>query len=182
MKGARLTAIAALAVPAAALAHAVVYPRASTPGAYEKYVLRVPNESDMSTTTRVEIRFPPEVRVISFGDVVGWKLDVVTDTARRITGAVWTGALPPERFVEFPFIAVNPRAAARLVWPVYQTYSDGERVGWTGPENGETPASVTVIGATDGGAGRGAGWMPYVAGAALVLAVASLGVSVRRRA
>jgi len=181
MRRAGLAAVAALAIPAVALAHAVVYPRASAPGAYEKYVLRVPNESDTSTTTRVEIRFPPEVRVVSFGDVAGWKLEVVTDTARRITGAVWTGALPPERFVEFPFVAVNPRSDARLVWPVYQTYSDGERVGWTGPEDGETPASVTVIEAARA-AGRGGGWVPYASGAALVLAAASLGMSVRRRA
>ena len=35
---------AILAAPAIAAAHAVVYPKSSTPGAYEKYVLRVPNE------------------------------------------------------------------------------------------------------------------------------------------
>ena len=40
-----LAAIAALVlVPAVAGAHAVVYPRASAAGAYERYVLRVPNE------------------------------------------------------------------------------------------------------------------------------------------
>ncbi len=180
MKRLPVLTVVAVAIPAAALAHAVVFPRTSAPGAYEKYVLRVPNESDTSTTTRVEIRFPPEVRVVSFADVAGWKLEVVTDTARRITAAVWTGALPPERFVEFPFVAVNPRASTRLVWPVYQTYSDGERVGWVGPEDGDTPASVTTIGAA---AGRGgAAWAPYASVAALVLAAVSLGMSVRRRA
>ena len=182
MRRARILAVAALAMPAVALAHAVVYPRSSTPGAYEKYVLRVPNESDTSTTTRVEIRFPPEVRVVSFGDVAGWKLEVQTDTARRITGATWTGALPPERFVEFPFVAVNPRTDARIVWPVYQTYSDGERVGWTGPEGGDTPASVTVIGAASGAGPAGPRWTLYTSLAALAIALVSLGLAARRRA
>ena len=59
------SAVAALFVPAFAHAHAVVFPAKSSPGAYERYVLRVPNEKD-APTTRVEIRFPQGVRVISF--------------------------------------------------------------------------------------------------------------------
>jgi YD repeat-containing protein len=179
MTSARILAVAALALPAVAFAHAVVFPRTSPPGAYEKYVLRVPNEKDTSVTTRVEIQFPAVVRVISFTDVAGWQLQVRRDSTGRITAAVWTGALPPERFVEFPFVAVNPREAARLVWPVYQTYSDGDRVGWVGPENSDEPASVTTIRATpvDGGPA----WMRYVSAAALVLALVSLAVSLRVR-
>jgi YD repeat-containing protein len=179
MKRARLLAVAALVVPAVALAHAVVFPRASAPGAYEKYVLRVPNEKDTSVTTRVEIQFPTAVRVISFADVPGWQLQVRRDSTGRITGATWTGSLPPERFVEFPFVAVNPREETRLVWPVYQTYSDGERVGWVGPENGDEPASVTTIRASDRAGGPG--WTRSVAVAALALALFSLAAWLRAR-
>lgn len=179
MKGARLLAVAALVVPAVALAHAVVFPRTSAPGAYEKYVLRVPNEKDTAATTRVQIQFPAAVRVISFGDVAGWTLDVRRDSTGRITGATWTGSLPPERFIEFPFVAVNPREEMRLVWPVYQTYTDGERVGWIGPENGDEPASVTIIRAPN--AAGGTRWAPYVAAAALALALVSLALSLRGR-
>lgn len=175
MKGARILAVAALVVPAVALAHAVVFPRTSAPGAYEKYVLRVPNEKDTAATTRVEIQFPAAVRVISFGDVAGWRLDVRRDSTGRITAATWTGSLPPERFIEFPFVAVNPREETRLVWPVHQTYSDGERVGWIGPENGDEPASVTTIRAP--GAGGGVRWAPHVAVAALALALVTLALS-----
>ena len=74
-----------LLVPSLVFGHAVVYPKASTLGAYEKYVLRVPNEKDVPTT-RVEIRFPADLRVSSFGDVPGWQLEVLTDSAKRI---VW---------------------------------------------------------------------------------------------
>ena len=179
-----LAALVLVVAPAIALAHAVVFPKTSTTGAYEKYVLRVPNEK-AAATVRVEIRFPAEARVTSFGDVAGWQLEVLTDSAKRIVGAVWTGSLPPQRFVEFPFVAANPKSATRLVWPAIQTYADGERVEWTGAEGTKTPASATVIGAALGAAdsshattgGGGSTWVPW---AALVLALVSLGLALRR--
>ena len=115
--------IVALA-PRVTLAHAVVFPKKSAPGAYEKYVLRVPNEKGIPTT-RVEIRFPRSVRVVSFGDVAGWQLAEVRDSSNAIVAAVWTGTLEPERFVEFPFVAVNPKENSALTWPAYQTYANG---------------------------------------------------------
>jgi uncharacterized protein YcnI len=133
-----LLLLAVLVVPSIAFGHAVVFPKTSMPGAYEKYVLRVPNERDVSTL-KVEIRFPESLRVVSFGDVPGWKLQVLTDSTQRVTGAVWTGVLPKERFVEFPFVAVNPKDSTTVTWPTYQTYEGGERVEWTGPDSSYTP-------------------------------------------
>ena len=178
---ATLLAIAlTLAVTSLALAHAVVYPKTSKVGGYEKYVLRVPNEK-ATATLRVEIRFPDGLHVTSFGDVPGWQLEVLTDSAKRIVGAVWTGSLPPQRFVEFPFVGANPKTAATLVWPVYQTYADGPRVEWTGAEGSKTPASVTSIveGAGDA-AGAVSGPVRWVAWVALVIALIGLGVALRR--
>jgi uncharacterized protein YcnI len=175
-----LVAIGILAVPALSWAHAVVFPRQSTPGGYEKYVLRVPNEKAVATM-KVELRFPAGVRVTSFADVPGWQLEVVTDSANAITAAIWTGTLPAQRFVEFPFVAVNPKTDARLVWPAFQTYADGERVEWTGPEGSKSPASVTVIAAVaaaappaEAGYGR---WLPWVA---LAISIVSLGLALRK--
>ena len=164
-----------LATPAVVNAHAVVYPKTSTPSAYEKYVLRVPNEKGVPTT-RVELRFPAGLRVVSFGDVPGWQLETITDSARNVIGAVWTGTLQPARFVELPFIAVNPRMDTRLVWPAFQTYADGERVEWAGPEDGDRPASSTVIAAPRAAAGGAA---IYLAAGALLLALVSLGLALR---
>ena len=180
-----VAAALALFVPAVAAAHAVVFPRRSTPGAYEKYVLRVPNEKGVATT-RVEIRFPAGVRVVSFADVPGWTLETLTDSADRVIGAVWTGTLPPKRFVELPFVAVNPKEASRLVWPAYQTYADGERVEWTGAEESKTPASSTRIApeaddAERGGGGGGSRLALYLGGAALLLSLVGLGVALRPR-
>lgn len=130
--------------PGNAFGHASVFPKMSDAGAYEKYVLRLPNERDVATT-RVEIRFPRSVRVVSFAEVPGWTLQIISDSAKRVIGAAWTGSLAPRRFVEFPFVAVNPKTAVRLVWPVFQTYSTGERVDWIGKADSKQPASVTTV-------------------------------------
>jgi uncharacterized protein YcnI len=193
-------ALASLAVallllaPAVLDAHVTVWPRTAAHGAYERYVVRVPNEKDVATT-RVEIRFPSEVRISSFLDVPGWKLEVVTDSAGKITGAVWTGNLPPKRFIEFPFVAVNPKEGASVAWPAFQTYAGSEVVEWTGPEGSKTPVSVTKLtprpatGAASDTAARAAApasasaWLSppfYISGAALALALISLGISLRR--
>ncbi|HEX2780774.1 MAG TPA: YcnI family protein [Gemmatimonadaceae bacterium] len=175
-----LAALAALLVPASASAHAVVYPKSAAPGAYERYMIRVPNEKG-SPTTRVEIRFPGELRVISFADVPGWTVQPVLDSAQRIVGAVWTGTLPPQRFIELPFIAVNPKESARIVWPIYQTYADGERVEWTGAEGSKTPASVTEI-AAEGPRPLGGRGPLITSIAALAFALIALGLALRPRA
>lgn len=166
-------------LPSVARAHAVVYPKRSVAGGYEKYVLRVPNERDLPTT-RVEIHFPAGVRVVAFADVPGWQLQVITDSTKAITGAIWTGELAAQRFVEFPFEAANPKEATTIAWPTYQTYSSGERVEWTGPVHTKTPAPVTVI---DGSSLlAGFAQSPWITSGALVLALISLGLSMRRPA
>ncbi len=173
--------------PAIASAHAVVYPKKSTTGAYERYVLRVPNEKTVATT-RVEIRFPEGLRITDFQEVPGWTLQVLTDSTKRIVGAVWTGNLPPQRFVEFAFMAANPKTADSLVWPVYQTYEGMPRVDWTGPKGSKTPASVTEIlpadsavlaGAAAPGAITPASSFQWVQWLALVVAIIALGVAIR---
>ncbi len=162
----------ALLVPGTIRAHAVVHPAVAPPGAYQRYVLTVPNERDVATT-RVEIRFPAAVTVVSFADVPGWELEVMTDDG-RIAGAAWTGTLPPRRFAEFLFIAVNPKQEAPIAWPVTQTYAGGEVVEWAGPEDSDTPASVTRV--TAGGGWPSSAW---IASGALLLALLALGVALR---
>jgi uncharacterized protein YcnI len=173
-------ALLVLVLPTLLLGHAVVYPKASTAGAYERYVLRVPNERDLATT-RVEIRFPADVRVTSFADVPGWQLEVLTDSAKRVIGAVWTGTLPPKRFVEFPFVGANPKSAGSLVWPAFQTYANGDRVEWTGAAGTKSPASVTTINIAEAPTGIVAGGSRWVSWLALGMALCSLGLSLRRR-
>jgi uncharacterized protein YcnI len=172
---------ALVAAPAMVFAHAVVYPKTSTPGAYEKYVLRVPNERDVPTTT-VELHFPMGLRVVSFADVPGWKLQVLTDSAQRIIGAIWTGALPKERFVEFPFVAVNPKDSTSLAWPTYQTYEGGERVEWTSADTAsKTPVSATLIASPSSPPVRSSRTSLYLSLIALLISLGALGVALRPR-
>jgi uncharacterized protein YcnI len=170
-----------------------VWPKKSTTGGHERYVVRVPNEKNVPTT-RVEIRFPADLRVTAFAEVAGWQLEVLSDSAGRVIGAVWTGSLAPKRFIEFPFVAANPKAATKMEWPVFQNYG-AERVEWTGPVGSKTPASVTEIaaapaavaakdstaGAATASAGGGTSSTAlYLAGGALLLALVSLGLGLRR--
>ena len=189
-----LAAVAAVAsavavLPTLSWAHAVVFPKTSATGAYEKYVLRVPNEKTVATT-KVEIHFPAGLRVTSFADVAGWKLEVLTDSAKAIVGAIWTGNLPPQRFAEFPFVAANPKTDTKLEWPAYQTYADGEKVEWTGPEGSKAPASVTTIAAAPAPAAAAPPppppadsnvprWLPWTA---FALSIVSLGLAMRKPA
>jgi uncharacterized protein YcnI len=171
-----LTLLLLLFVPATAGAHAVVYPKASAPGAYERYVLRVPNEKDAGTI-RIEMRFPLGVRVISFQEVTGWSLEVARDSAGEIRSAAWTGRLSPDRFVEFPFMAVNPQRPDSIRWEASQTYEDGEVVNWAGDPESSTPASFTTIVADNG---RSSTLTSYAIWVALGLSLLSLGISLRR--
>jgi len=169
-----------LVAPSIVFAHAVVFPKSSTPGAYEKYVLRVPNERDVPTL-KVELHFPQGLRVVSFGDVPGWKLQVLTDSAQRVMGAVWTGVLPKERFVEFPFVAVNPKDSTSLFWPTYQTYEGGERVEWTGPVSSKTPVSSTIVSDPAAVPVKVSRTSLYISIIALALGLIALGVALRPR-
>jgi uncharacterized protein YcnI len=178
---AMLLLLAILAAPSIVFAHAVVFPKTSTPGAYEKYVLRVPNERDVPTL-KVELQFPQGLRVVSFGDVPGWKLQVLTDSAKRVSGAVWTGILPKEHFVEFPFVAVNPKDSTSLAWPTYQTYQGGERVEWTSPDTAsKTPVSTTLISDPAVIPVRVSRTSLYISIIALLFALTALGVALRPR-
>jgi uncharacterized protein YcnI len=176
-----LVLAAILVAPSIVFAHAVVFPKTSKPGAYEKYVLRVPNERDVPTV-KVELHFPEGLRVVSFGDVAGWKLQVLTDSAQRVTGATWTGVLPTERFIEFPFVAVNPKDSTSLTWPTYQTYEGGERVEWTGPDSSsKTPVSSTMISDPTVLPVKVSRTSLYISIIALALALTALGVALRPR-
>jgi hypothetical protein len=131
-------------------------------------------------TLKVELHFPVGLRVISFSDVPGWKLQVLTDSAQRIIGAIWTGVLPKERFVEFPFVAVNPKDSTSLAWPAYQTYEGGERVEWTSADSAsKTPVSATLIADTAEKPVRGSRTALYLSLVAVLFSLTALGVALR---
>jgi uncharacterized protein YcnI len=170
-----------LVLSEAASAHAVVFPSEAPPGAYQKYVLRVPNERGVPTN-QISIVFPGVLRVISFEEVTGWQLETTsTDGGATFTAATWTGSVAVGRFVEFAFIGVNPQEATTLKWDVIQTYADGEAVSWSGPPDSSTPASLTRVRAPEGDLDKAGspGSGIVLGGLALVLALVALGLALR---
>ncbi len=133
-----LATLALTAAPLAAQAHVTVWPRQSEQGAREKYAVRMPNEKK-ADTVRLEGQFPAELKVSSFQQTPGWKIEVKRDTVGAIVGAVWTGVLPPDQFAEFGVTATNPKAPS-LTWKFIQTYADGLKVEWTGEPGSASPA------------------------------------------
>ena len=154
-----LLAVAAVALsPSPALAHVTVQPNESTPGAFARFVVRVPNERPNASTTKVEVELP-DLFFVSFMDVPGWtrtvemrELDepaeVFGEQVTEVVGTVtWSGGeVEPGEFMEFGFSARTPEEATTLEFPAIQTYDSGEVVRWIGPSDSEEPAArVNVL-------------------------------------
>jgi uncharacterized protein YcnI len=153
---ATLTAVSALAIPAAASAHVVVSPGKAAPGSFVTFTMSVPNEKEIPTT-RVRLAIPKGVTVYSVEAVPGWEWQV-TRAKGRITRLTVTGSLPAGYFQRFAFVGAVPEKPAVLVWRAFQTYEDGSVVRWVGPPNADLPASRTVVGrAKTGNASHGHG-------------------------
>jgi uncharacterized protein YcnI len=134
-----IIALAAAAFAASASANVTVSPQQSTPGAREKYELRVPNERKSATIT-VEFHFPPGLRVTGVEQKPGWQAEAFRDSAGNLTGVRWVGNLPPEQFTEFGLLGVNPPKSGELVFTAIQAFADGAKIEWSGAAGSKTPA------------------------------------------
>jgi uncharacterized protein YcnI len=132
-----------------AAAHVVVSPRTSSPGAYEKYTVRVPTEGKV-TTTSVEVVLPAEVTFLAVSAPVGYTYEI-RKTGERVTSIVWKMEIKPEEFAEFAFMARNPQQGISLTWKAVQRFADGTSTEWSGPAGDKHPASVTSLSAADAG-------------------------------
>lgn len=128
---------------ALASAHVTVWPRVSSTGAYEKYVVRVPTEGKVATQS-VELRIPENVDIVSIGAPNGYTYEVKR-TGERITSIVWTMTIKPGEFAEFAFMARNPKGAGDIRWEAVQRFADGTSTEWVGPAKDKHPASVTRV-------------------------------------
>jgi periplasmic copper chaperone A len=156
------TAVAAaglLAAPAVAGAHVTVQPGEVAAGGFTRLDVRVPNETDNATTTKVELQLPDGFAEASYEPVPGWKVKVtkaklpqpvktddgtVTEEVKRIT---WSGgSLPPGAFQDFGLsVQVPGKAGQTLTFKALQTYSDGKVVRWIGPEGSDNPAPTVKL-------------------------------------
>lgn len=142
-----------------ALAHVVVFPREAAPGSYEKFAVRVPTEKD-SPTVGVEVLIPEGVNITRFEPKPDWTYALERDDTGKIVKVIWTATGPGLGATEFGEFYMQGRVAddaTELVWSAYQTYGDGEVVGWTGPAGSDKPASVTAVVSGDAGEADEAG-------------------------
>jgi uncharacterized protein YcnI len=162
---AAVTAVAALALPAAAQAHVTVNPREAAAGAFTKLDIRVPTERSDASTVKLQLLLPDGFASASYEPRAGWQVKVtrerlatpvqtddgpVTEGVKEIT---WTGSgeglgrIGPGQFMEFPLSVQIPENAAgkSLTFKAVQTYSNGEVVRWIGAADSETPAPTLKV-------------------------------------
>ena len=146
-----LTAALALTlVASAAQAHVSVRPRESKPGVTEKYIVRVPTEGKVATTS-VALDVPTGVVVDSVEPLDGVKADLKREGA-RIVSITWTVTIEPGANREFTFTAKNPSEGGEIAWKAHQRYADGTSSEWIGAAGTRQPAPVTTLTAASGGA------------------------------
>jgi uncharacterized protein len=200
-------AAALLAAPAVAEAHVTVQPNQARAGGFVRLDVRVPDERDDATTTKVDVKFPPGFAEASYEKVPGWSVKVtkaklakpiqtddgpVTEGVSRIT---WTAGrtadgIPPGAFQDFGLsVQVPGKAGDTLTFKALQTYSNGTVVRWIGAEGSDTPAPTVRVtaptggDATSNGGSNGLAITALIVGAlGLVTGAAALMAGRRRRA
>jgi periplasmic copper chaperone A len=155
------TALLALAllIPAAAEAHVTVQPNEAPEGAYTVLDVRVPNETDDATTTKVAVQFPEGFGDVSYQAVPGWNVEVLhqklkvpiqTDDGPVTEGVKEVifggGKLAPGQFQDFPLsVQIPGKAGEELTFKAVQTYDNGEVVRWIGAPESEHPAPQVLV-------------------------------------
>lgn len=151
--------VATLVLAPAAAAHVTLNPREWEAGGFARFAVRVPNERDNASTTKVSLRFPEPILSAGFQPVEGWQrtvrmveLDEPIDVegeqvTERIDTVTWSGGrIRPGEFQEFGVSFRTPEEpGTELAFPAVQTYSNGEVVRWIGPSDADEPAPIVTV-------------------------------------
>lgn len=131
-----------------ASAHVTVLPKETIQGSYEMFTVRVPSENETVPTTQVKVEFPAEVTISRFEPKPGWKYEMEKDSSGKITSVTWTAENQGLTSTEFGLFNMQGKVAddaTEIVFKAYQTYQDGSVVEWIGAPDSEKPASVTTV-------------------------------------
>lgn len=170
------TVFGLLAVAVPASAHVTVNPKEAVQGGYARVAFRVPNESDDTDTTKIEVYLPEDAPVASVTTmpVPGWTVAVAkrklttpievhgSPVSEVVSTLTWTATTPdaavkPGQFQEFP-VSLGPLPKVdKMVFKTLQTYSDGVVVRWIDPPANdgaepESPAPVLTLLPAEAGA------------------------------
>lgn len=153
--------LAALLFPAAAAAHVTIDPP-KAPAGYGVETLRVPNEKDDASTTKLDVQLPDGFASVRPKVVEGWSFSVRTSKLatpiqtddgpidEQVSRITWTAdeghAIPPGAYQDFPLsLLIAQGAGTKLAFKALQTYSDGEVVRWIGAPDDDKPAALLTV-------------------------------------
>jgi uncharacterized protein YcnI len=159
---------APFALPPVAAAHVTLQPEQAPAGGFTRLDVRVPNERDNASTTKVEVQMPPGFLSVSYEPAPGWDVELtmrkldepveqfgerVTEEVGRVTFTAQgeANAIRPGEFRDFGLSVAVPegRPGSMLTFPSLQTYSGGEVVRWIGPPDSEEPAPQVELTAAE---------------------------------
>ncbi len=159
--GAAAIAAALAATPASA--HVTLQPEEAPAGGFTRLDVRVPNERDNASTTKVRVKFPPGFAFLSTEPRPGWKIAVkkrkldtpIEAEGEKVSEEVDTvtisgGRIGPGEFADFGLSAGLPdKPGTELTFKATQTYSNGETVRWIGAPDSDEPApQVKLVGSS----------------------------------
>lgn len=131
-------------------AHVVVSPREVSVGQRLNFVVGVPTEKEIPTSS-VRLVIPEGVESVRPLVKSGWRVEIIKNEADLVTEIIWSGgSIPVDQKDEFVISAKAPASETELNWKAYQTYSDGSVVSWDLAPNveeveGSGPYSTTKV-------------------------------------
>jgi periplasmic copper chaperone A len=128
-----------------AWSHAVISPTSARPADPQVYTLTIPNEGE-SDTVDIRVRVPEGIDFLLLETPpAGWEGEIVRK-GDAISELRWTGgAIAPEQFAQFRFIARNPVMEGEVTWPTVQRYEDGQVQRWIGEADDDEPAPRVTL-------------------------------------
>ncbi|MGH2839183.1 MAG: YcnI family protein [Thermoleophilaceae bacterium] len=158
-------AVGLLGVAAPAMAHVTLQPTEAPADGFTRLNVRVPNERDEASTTKVRVQFPPGFYSISYEPVAGWNVDVkmrkldqpaelfgekVNEEVDEVSISTSGAGIAPGQFRDFGLSAKMPNEPGKaLTFKALQTYTGGEVVRWIGPPDADEPAPQVTLTAAE---------------------------------
>jgi uncharacterized protein YcnI len=175
---------AALALPAAAVAHISLHPNEIPAGAFVTVNVRVPGEEPGAYADKVVTQMPPGFTDVDVENIPGWTAtETITNLKKPlqtpggpvdqvVSQLTWTGdrtalgRIPNGYFVQFPIDMTMPSnlAGHSLTFKTVEYYSNGKNAFWIGPPAAAYPAPTINVtrsgGVIEDVAGNEAGPLP----------------------
>jgi uncharacterized protein YcnI len=157
-----VVAAAMLVLAPSAQAHVTLQPSEAPAGAFVREDVRVPNEQDKASTTKIAVQLPDGFLFVSYEPVPGWNVKVtkqklarpiktdegeVTEQVERVT---WSGGkIGPGQFQDFGLsVQIPDKPGTALTFKAIQAYDNGDVARWIGPADAQEPApQVKVVAA-----------------------------------